>query len=337
MLTEGAARTVRLLNGPTPLQELPRLARHLGGPRLLMKRDDAIPLGGGGNKLRKLEHLLGDALKQGADTVITPGALQSNHARLTAAAASRCGLRCILVLTDSVAGRSEVYRKVGNFLLYQIFGAEILVIPGERDSAPVMEDVAERERERGYKPYIVPLGGSNALGSGGYAKAFAELRQQAKQDFGSDVSAVVHATGSGGTQAGLVAGAIDCDWGGRIVGVSVGASKERQEEKVAAIVSAMRPSSPAAPSAIHVDDRHVGPGYGQPTREMVEAVRLVARLEAVLLDPVYTGKAMAGLLAMIGEGVFTPDDTVVFLHTGGSTALSAYWDSFTMANRGDEG
>jgi D-cysteine desulfhydrase/L-cysteate sulfo-lyase len=330
---------VRLVDAPTPLQNLTRLTKDLDGPDLLMKRDDVMPLGGGGNKLRKLERLLSDALSRGADTVITPGALQSNHARLTAAAAAQLGLRCILVLTDSVANRDEIYRRVGNFLLFQVFGAELRMIPGSEESAPVMEEVAEEERRRGAKPYVIPLGGSNALGSEGYAAAFDEMRAQARRQLNSDIDAVVVASGSGGTQAGLIAGALEANWRGEIVGISVGRPASAQKERIVAILEAMRPGRNDWRERIEVDDRFAGGGYGQPTVGMVRAVQLVARREGILLDPVYTGKAMDGLLSLIREKRFRKGQTVAFLHTGGSPALSAYWQSLSsdpMTGGGDD-
>jgi D-cysteine desulfhydrase family pyridoxal phosphate-dependent enzyme len=326
---------VGLAHAPTPLEPLPRLSRALGGPEIWIKRDDCTGLATGGNKARKLDYLLADALAQEADTIVTTGALQSNHARQTAAAAARLGLRCILVLTDSVPGRAPEYRSGGNLLLDDLFGAEIRVYPGTADGAAAMAEVATSCEAAGRRPYVVPVGGSNAIGALGYVEAAAEILEQAAAG-GVTADHLVVASGSGGTHAGLLIGIAAAGAGRcRVTGFGIGAPREAQAAKVRDILSpASRllgldaATAAAAETAIEINDRFVGPGYGQPHPAMSEAVRLVAQTEGLLLDPVYTGKAMAGLIDYVRHGRFRRGETVIFLHTGGSIGLFAYPDVF---------
>ncbi|MBF9233167.1 D-cysteine desulfhydrase family protein [Microvirga alba] len=326
--TSEAPQKVPLASLPTPLEPLTALTRVLGGPEIWVKRDDGTGLAGGGNKARKLEYLMAEALALGADTIVTAGGIQSNHARQTAAAAARLGLRCILVLTDSVPDRSSAYHKSANLLLDRLFGADIRFLDGSADPDAAMADIAARCEAEGRCPYVIPVGGSNAVGARAYVDAAAEVLDQAAA-LGVRFSHVVLATGSGGTHAGLVVGFAAREVDLPVLGVSV--SRKREEaihrvrglvEKTAAVVGS------EGFSDILIDDRFVGPGYGMPTEAMAEAVRLVARTEGLLLDPVYTGKAMAGLIALIREGTFRPDDRVLFWHTGGSVALFAYDEVF---------
>jgi D-cysteine desulfhydrase family pyridoxal phosphate-dependent enzyme len=323
----------RLQHAPTPLEHLPRLTAALGGPQLWVKRDDCTGLALGGNKVRKLEFLLGEALVQGADTIITAGGPQSNHARQTAAAAARLGLDCVLILTDAVAGRDPTYHTNGNLLLDELFGARIELHPGTADPDAEMARAAEECRADGGTPYVIPIGGSNALGLMGYVDAAWELLAQAKaQQVG--ITHVALASGSGGTHAGLALGLVLGGSAAPAVGYCISRTAAEQRPRVAGLVQAgadlLGVASPLSAADLVLEDGVVGPGYGLPTEEMVEAVRLTALQEALLLDPVYSGKAMAGVIAGIRAGRFGADDTVVFLHTGGSPALFAYPDAFPI-------
>ena len=338
---------ISLAHGPTPLEPLPRLSRRLGGPDIWVKRDDCTGLATGGNKARKLEYLLADAVAREADTIITSGAPQSNHARQTAAAAAKLGLRCILALTDSVAGRAPAYRTSGNLLLDALFGAEIRHYPGTADAVAVMAEIAAECTASGRRPYAVPVGGSNAVGALGYVEAAAELLEQVEA-LKLVVDGIAVASGSGGTHAGLLVGiaAAGRRGGGacRVAGFGVSAARDAQVRKVrdvvvpaAQLLGLDAGVAAAAEAAIDVDDGFVGPGYGQPHPAMEEAVRLVAETEGLLLDPVYSGKAMAGLIDGVRRGRFRSGETIVFLHTGGSVGLFAYPDVFAVRGPGDGG
>lgn len=312
---------------PTELRKLDRLSRHLGGPQLWLKRDDQLGLAGGGNKTRKLEFLVADALEHGADTLITTGAVQSNHCRLTLAAAVEEGLACRLVLEQRVAGSYDPDASGNNFL-YRLLGAEqITVVDAGTDLAAAMEVEAEKVRDAGRVPYVIPGGGSNPLGALGYVACAQELLNQA---FERDlvIDHLVLGSGSGGTHAGIVAGMTGANAGIDVIGVSVRAEKQAQEAKIldlARRTAAFAGSSHAIGTQdVTVLDDYVGPGYSLPTEGMIEAVRLFARLEGVLLDPVYTGKAAAGLIDQVRRGAFDDRADVVFLHTGGAAALYAY-------------
>ena len=327
---------VDLCHQPTPLQPMPALSKALGGPDLFIKRDDCTGLATGGNKTRKLEYLMADVLAQGADTVITQGAVQSNHARQTAAAAAKLGLGCEVLLERRVADRDPDYEHSGNVLLDRLLRARIHYHPEGSDMDNAMEELAERLRAEGAKPYIIPGGGLSSIGALGYVSAALELIYQANQR-GLRIDHIVHATGSGGTQAGLLAGLAGLNAGVPVHGVSVRHPRGRQEnsvhelaEETAALVG-VRGGVPR--ETVMVEEDYVGGGYGQPTPEMVEAVELLAATEGVLLDPVYTGKAMAGLIGLVRQGMFKNTDNVVFLHTGGAVALFAYPSSFSGRHR----
>jgi len=315
---------VRLASLPTPLEEMPRLTEILGGPRLLIKRDDLTGLALGGNKARKLEFLLGEARASGADVVVTTGALQSNHARITAAAARKLGMRAVLVLSGEEPAEYQ-----GNLLLDIIFGAEVRVIQSEEEYVllATMEDVARELSREGHRPYLIPTGGSTALGVCAYIEAAMELLLQAN-GMGVAVDAIVHATSSGGTQAGLFVGMKLAQARVQLVGISAGPPREVVERRVTALVDdvsrLLRLDLRGHPDDLIVLDGYVGEGYGIPSPECLEAIRLVARTEGILLDPVYTGKAMAGLIDWIRQGHFEPSQTVVFWHTGGVPALFAH-------------
>ncbi len=315
---------VPLAHLPTPLQPLERLSRALGGPRLWLKRDDLTGLALGGNKTRKLEYLLGDALQRGADTVITAGAAQSNHARQTAAAAARCGLRCVLALSPMAPETTT-----GNLLLDRLLGAQVRWTGG-RDRAEVMQEIAAEERAAGREPYVIPYGGSNAIGATAYFEAMHELVRQSRQAQ-VEFHTVALASSSGGTQSGLLAGAAALHDTVRILGISVdepaGVLAPRVLRLARLVIEhlAVRVDVPEE-GAMVVDD-YVGGGYGVMGEPEREAIELLARYEGVLLDPVYTGKAMAGLIALIRAKTWRREDAVLFWHTGGAPALFAYQDA----------
>lgn len=318
---------------PTPLEAMERLSQKLGGPRLWIKRDDCTGLSTGGNKTRKLEFLMADALKKGADTVITQGATQSNHARQTAAAAAKLGLSCHILLEDRTGNAAPDYTLNGNVLLDRLHGATVSKRPRDADMNGEMEALALRLRDEGKRPYIVPGGGSNPIGALGYANCALELVSQAN-DRNLKIAHIVQATGSAGTQAGLVAGLVAMNANIPVLGISVRAPKERQEKNVHALAAAtaklMGAGDIVRPEHIVANDEYVGTGYGIPTPGMVEAVRMMAETEGILLDPVYTGKAMAGLIDLIRKGFFAKNSDVVFLHTGGSAGLFGYPDAFGL-------
>lgn len=323
---------------PTPLVEMRRLGKELeergarNMPRLFIKRDDCTGLATGGNKTRKLEFLIGEALAAGCDTVVTTGALQSNHARQTAAAAAAAGLSSILVLFDTVPYKGSAYRRSGNLLLDRILGAEVRVESADADATEVFAALFEEIKAGGGKPFFVPVGGSSATGSLGYVNAYLELAGQLDA-LGVARSVLVHASSSGGTQAGLVAGAALRGAGPSILGINVyrkdADAMAQGVHALACKTAALLEVTAPAPSAIELDNSFLGEGYGLPTKEMKEAVELIARSEGVLLDPVYTGKGVAGFIAGVMAGKYAGMDAAIFLHTGGMPGLFAYEGEFT--------
>jgi 1-aminocyclopropane-1-carboxylate deaminase/D-cysteine desulfhydrase-like pyridoxal-dependent ACC family enzyme len=310
---------VQLASGPSPIEEMPRLRTALGdAPRLLVKRDDALPFAFGGNKVRKLALVAGDALGQAADTLITAGGLQSNHARVTAAAAARLGLDCLLVVNGQ---RPE--RPTANALLESLCGASIHYVGTRAERAPAMQAEADRLAGNGRRPYVIPIGASTPLGAAAFVAAAAEMAGQ-----GVEPDVIVHSSSSGGTQAGLVAGCAALGLRTRVVGVSADEPAAELEATVRRLIEGLaglleiEPAIVAAAS-VRVDDRQVGDGYGHPTRASREAMDLAARMEGLFLDPTYTAKALAGLVAAVREGRFDRDSTVLFWHTGGQVGLFA--------------
>jgi D-cysteine desulfhydrase len=317
----------RYTPGPTPIEPLGRLSDHLGGPRLFIKRDDQLGLAGGGNKTRKLEFLVAEALERGADTLITCGAVQSNHCRLTLAAAIREGLRCRLVLEERVPGSYDPDASGNNFLFRLMGVDQIRVVRGGADLDAVLEEEARQVQAQGGTPYVIPGGGSTPLGALGYVACTEEILAQLFE-MGLEIHHLVCASGSGGTHAGLLSGLLGNHAGIPVTGVSVRHPRDHQEawiRELAENVLELIGLDVVVPgSAVTVRDEYVGPGYSLPTEGMVHAVQSLARLEGVLLDPVYTGKAMDGLIGMVRSGVFARTDNVLFLHTGGSPGLFAY-------------
>jgi len=325
MLTDGLPR-VRLAHLPTPLEPLPRLSGELGGPQIWIKRDDQTGLATGGNKARKLEFLVAEALERGATTLITAGAPQSNHARQTAAAAAKSGLRAILVLGG---GPPSQARQGGNVLIDRLLGAELRWAEG-RDRAAVMEEVADEERSAGRSPYVVPYGGSNPVGARGYVLALEELAGQLGER-SLKMDHIVFAPSSGGTQAGLGLAAKALDLPIRILGISVDKEAGGLQAALAGLAGAtaarMGLDLTFTPQEFLVDDAYCGAGYGNVTEAEKEAIGILARTEGILADPVYTGRALAGLIDLIRRGAFQPQETVCFWHTGGAPGLFAYGEA----------
>jgi len=321
----------RYTAGQTPIEKLHRFSEALGGPNIYIKRDDLLGLTAGGNKTRKLEFLVADALNRGADTLITCGAVQSNHCRLTLSAAVREGLKCRLVLQERVPGSYHPHAG-GNNLLYNLLGVEkVTIVPAGASLSAEMEKVNEEltaERRRGY---VIPGGGSNPLGALGYVSCAQEIFSQTFEQ-GLDLSAILCASGSAGTQAGLIAGLQGCGTNVPVFGINVSRTKEVQEasvHKLADETAEFAGISAATPrESVVCFGEYVGSGYSLPTPGMAEAVKLLAKTEGILLDPVYTGKAMAGLIDLVRKGRFKRDSNILFVHTGGSPALYAYEEYF---------
>lgn len=325
---------IPLLPSPTPLVELRNLPQYLGcRARFFLKCDDMAPLGGAGNKLRKLEYLAAEAIEQGADTLLTTGCLQSNHARLTAAVAARVGMACELVLNKQASHSSESCANNGNVLLMRSFGAKLHVLEPDQDAKAYVCNLMQNLRAAGRKPFLIPFGGSCVQGALGYVNCAREIESQlAAQDLQADY--VFCATGSGGTQAGLVAGFAASDAPTRVRGVSV----LHPQKRIAPIVGSLangalllmkRKPLPYGSRAVRVDDSQIGEGYGQPSPCGLDAISLIGRTEGVILDPVYTGKAFAGLLAAARNERWCKHVTVVFVHSGGAPGLYAHADALT--------
>jgi L-cysteate sulfo-lyase len=327
-----------LLTVPTAIQRLSRLCQAIGpalcGVNLYVKRDDVAHIGGGGNKLRKLEFLIGEALAQGADTFITVGGLQSNHARLTAAASARAEMACELVLSRQVPRDDVDYECNGNILLDGLFGARVHALPGSVNPLTFAESRAEELRAEGRRVYVVGPGGSSPIGCLGYTVCAREVVEQSRE-MNIDFRGVIIANGSSGTHAGLAAGYAAMGLSPRLIrSYTVLAPGDRAHaitlEKASATLALLDAGATISPKEIDVDQHHRGDGYGIPTNEMLEAVRLMARTEGLLLDPVYSGKAFAGLLSDVKNGFYHSGDNVLFIMTGGTPGLFAYRAAFQM-------
>jgi D-cysteine desulfhydrase family pyridoxal phosphate-dependent enzyme len=302
---------------PTPIEEMPRLSEALGGPRLLIKRDDQTGLAFGGNKTRKLEFLVAEAREQGAKTLISGGAMQSNHCRQTAAAAARFGFECILVLTGELPERSSA-----NLLLDELFGAKIVAVPDRKDRDRILQETFDNAVAEGKNPYLVPYGGSSPTGALGYAFAMEELMKQ-----NAHVDYIVFGTSSGGTHAGLVLGQRVFGFKGKVLGISIDESEEWLKSHVSKLASdaseKMGERIQFTSADVLANADYCGAGYGVLTDAEREAVKLFAKYEGLLLDPVYTGRAAAGMIDLIRKGYFKKNETVLFWHTGGQPALFA--------------
>ncbi len=323
---------VHLAHLPTPLERMDRLSEALGGPEIWIKRDDCTGLSTGGNKTRKLEFLMAEAQAEGADLVMTQGATQSNHARQTAAFAARLGMDCHILLEDRTGYKDENYNHNGNVLLDVLHGATYETRNAGLDMNAEMESVAENFRKQGKRVYTIPGGGSNTTGALGYANCALELVGQAN-DRGLLIDHIVHATGSTGTQAGLVTGLKALNANIPVMGISVRAAKEAQEENVFKLATATADvlGCPGVVSAqdIAANSDYVGEGYGLPTEAGIDAIRMFAKLEGLLLDPVYSSKGAAGLIDLIRKGHYKKGERVVFLHTGGSVSLFGYLNALS--------
>ena len=320
------------LQGDTPIEPMKNLSRALGGKvNLFVKRDDLLPGSAGGNKTRKLEFCYADALDKGADTIITCGAIQSNHCRLTAAWAVKENMDCHLVLEERVPGTYDP-KASGNNFLFELLGVKTKrVVSKGTDMMAEMEKTAEELRAAGKKPYIIPGGASNEIGATGYANCALETLKQIN-DMRLPVDHIVVPSGSAGTHAGMAVGMHALNANIPVFGINVSLPKEAQEEKVFALATKLADhleiKGGVPREAIVCDGDYVGPGYSVPSDEMVEAVKLFAGTEGILLDPVYSGKVAAGLIGMVRNGAFPEGANVLFLHTGGSPALYAYLDTF---------
>ncbi|MFQ5784586.1 MAG: D-cysteine desulfhydrase family protein [Alphaproteobacteria bacterium] len=326
---------VRLAHTPTPLEPLENLTRRLGAPRLFVKRDDCTGLAMGGNKARQLEFYFGEALARGADTVIITGAVQSNFLRMTAAAAAKLGLACEIQHEDRVPGMGAEYHGSGNAFLDRLFGAVVHGYPQGEDEAgadAALEAIAEQVRTRDGRPYVVPLGEAHPpLGALGYVDAARELVAQFT-DAAIEPDAIVLPTGSALTHAGLLVGLRLLGSTLRVCGICVRRGRDAQTARVrrraAETAALIGHQGLVTGDDVWVEDDVLAPGYGRVNDQTVAAIRLAAREEGLLVDPVYSGKALAGLIALVRRGAFTPDATVVFLHTGGTPALFGYRDIF---------
>ena len=317
---------VDLCHQPTPLEEMPRLSAELDGPKFWIKRDDCTGLATGGNKTRKLEFLLADALQQGADMLVTQGAVQSNHVRQTAAAACKFGLDCHALLERRVPDRAADYETSGNVLFNHIFGTTIEFRPPGLDMNAEARAVTEKFAANGRKPYFIPGGGSNEIGALGYVSCAYEMLAQFDAQ-GLDVGWIVLASGSAGTHAGLLAGLHAAGSDIPVMGISVRQPRERQiaaVHKLAAATAAQLTDIPMSLDKTLIDDGYVGAGYGLPTEGTIAAINLIARKEGVLLDPVYSAKGLAGMIGLTEQKFFDRQKDVIFLHTGGAAALFAY-------------
>lgn len=324
MSLQNVTRFPRLefIGAPTPLEYLPRFSDHLGRD-IFIKRDDVTPMAMGGNKLRKLEFLAADALREGADTLVTAGAIQSNHVRQTAAVAAKLGLHCVALLENPIGTTAENYLTNGNRLLFDLFNTQVEMCDALTDPTAQLDELATRLEAQGFRPYVIPVGGSNALGAMGYVECAMEIAQQCEGIV--SLSSVVVASGSAGTHAGLAVGLEHLMPEIDLIGVTVSRKVAEQKPKVVTLQQALASSLEMKASAdIQLWDEYFSPGYGLPTEEGMEAVKLLAQLEGILLDPVYTGKAMAGLIDGISQKRFKDDGAVLFVHTGGAPALFAY-------------
>jgi len=315
---------IKLGHFPTPIEHLKNVTKYLGGPNIFIKRDDCTGLATGGNKTRKLEFLIPDAIKNKAELIVTVGAVQSNHARQTAAACTLMGLKCLIILEQRLKDPPESYMKSGNVFLDKLFGAEIKVCPKNEDVSEYSEKIIKDLKSKGKNFYFIPGGGSNSVGALGYVECLNEIIQKNEK---YKFSQIIHATGSAGTQAGLLAGKKYFNCNIPVTGICVRHKKDIQVDKVyeeAKKTCEKLRCNILNKSDVIVYDEYIGSGYGEPTEEMKEATKLLARKEAILLDPVYSGKAFAGLIGLIKNKKFTKDDNVLFIHTGGAVSLSAY-------------
>ena len=323
---------IEISHSPTPIESAPRLSKELGC-KLFIKRDDCTGLASGGNKTRKLEYLLADAKKQGADTLITIGGLQSNHARQTAAAAAKFGFNCELILQEVAGSPQHNYADNGNILLDHLFGASIHQLSLDQDCDEYASKLVNELKLNGQHPYLIPMGGSDEIGSLGYVRCANEiLKQLSGQE--TKIDQIILATGSAGTQAGFLAGLIAGNSSIPVLGINVSRGEKEQTELVDSLLRKvllkLNIDEELANKRVFTNGNYYGDSYGVPTQGMISAVKQCASLEGLLLDPVYTGKAMAGLMDLCRKKIIKPDSNILFLHTGGSTGLFAYQEVFGL-------
>lgn len=322
---------ISLSHLPTPLIPLPRFSKALGGPQIYLKADNLTGQGGGGNKLRKLEFMFGEAMRLGATDIITQGATQSNHSRMTAAVCARLGLKCHLLLENRRSNHDRDYLNSGNILLDKLMGASVAHFPAKTDMNKAMQNLAAKLRSQGKKPYVIPGGASTPLGAMGYVQCAVEMSQQMRAQY-LNLDYMVVASGSAGTHAGLAAGLGALNSSLKLIGISTRGKKDAQSTNVKKLALDIASRLGIEPSTlrdgdVQVWDDYVGDGYGELTDKSKEAIQLLAKTEGILLDPVYSSKAMAGLIDLVRKGHFKPSDKIVFLHTGGETSLYAYGES----------
>tara|TARA_B100001996_G_scaffold33135_1_gene24924 strand:+ start:939 stop:1919 length:981 start_codon:yes stop_codon:yes gene_type:complete len=315
---------IKLGHFPTPIEHLKNISKYLGGPNIFIKRDDCTGLATGGNKTRKLEFLIPDAIKNKAELVVTVGAVQSNHARQTAAACTLMGLKCLIILEQRLKDPPEAYMKSGNVFLDKLFGADVKICPKNEDVLEYSEKLIKNLKSKGTNVYFIPGGGSNSVGALGYVECLNEIIKDNKK---YNITQIIHATGSSGTQAGLLAGKKYFNCNIPVIGICVRHKKDTQVDKVYNETKKTCEKLQCKildKSDVIVYDEYIGSGYGEPTKGMIEATNLLAKKEAILLDPVYSGKAFAGLIDLVRKKKFTKNDNILFIHTGGAVSLSAY-------------
>ena len=314
----------RLGHFPTPIEYLKNISNHLNGPQIFIKRDDCSGLATGGNKTRKLEYLMPDVISKKANLVITVGAVQSNHARQTAAACAKLNLKCLIILEERLKDAPQIYQESGNVFLNKLFGAEVIVCPNEKNIEDFAHKIMEERKNKGERPYYIPVGGSNEIGELGYVECMREIIEQSKNN---KFTHAILASGSGGTHSGSIVGKIYYKNDINVIGISVKDKKIDQEEKVFNLAKNccdyIKSPYPKRDEII-VFDNYVGKGYGVPTDGMKEAVKLMATKEAILLDPVYSGKSFNGLVDLVNKKYFKDTDRLLFIHTGGAVSLHAY-------------
>ena len=322
---------------PTPLELMPNLSKQLGGPNIWIKRDDCTGLAGGGNKTRKLEFVMADALHKKADVIITQGATQSNHARQTAAIAAKLNLGCYILLEDRTRNKEHNYNNNGNVLLDHLFGAKVERFADGTNMQQEMQHLAAKLIKQGkYKnPYIIPSGASDGIGALGYANAACEIVSQAN-NMDLKIDHIITATGSAGTQAGLVVGLIATNANIPVLGIGVRVAKKQQQANVrnctTKLAKLIKLKEEIPTEAIKTNCDYIGSGYGIPHESTLVAIKLLAKTEGILLDPVYSGKAMAGLIDLVKKGFFSDCKNIIFIHTGGAQALPAYLAEFDLQN-----
>jgi len=315
---------IKLGHFPTPIEHLKNITKYLNGPNIFIKRDDCTGLATGGNKTRKLEFLIPDAIKNKAELVVTVGAVQSNHARQTAAACTLMGLKCLIILEQRLKDPPEAYMKSGNVFLDKLFGADVKICPKNEDVLEYSEKLIKNLKSKGTNVYFIPGGGSNSVGALGYVECLNEIIKDNKK---YNITQIIHATGSSGTQAGLLAGKKYFNCNIPVIGICVRHKKDTQVDKVYNETKKTCEKLQCKildKSDVIVYDEYIGSGYGEPTKGMIEATNLLAKKEAILLDPVYSGKAFAGLIDLVRKKKFTKNDNILFIHTGGAVSLSAY-------------